>query len=364
MTHKILLGLLLTAIPSLTWAATTNDPNSACRIPFTTLKDTKTNRVFPLSAVQNPNTELSEHIRLRYIVGDFNSTDQNGLCRGVHEQFSAPEKLSDFKTLQTLTALLKVSLESLVGKSLETLTALADKAAPAVAQKAHEILSQQGGQVEIELADLANYATSVERFATRPVNKGRVDNGYCIGENLNYCEILNPVYDSNGVLVNGTPTLMYKFVTSTSRQLPPPAGYYAPINFINTRHWSLDRPYTTADADRDERMGGSYSAKDLSTVAMFRNGGSPEPMPNFMNFHHLPGYSGENENGIHEIAGGLDSGGKFGAPVSLGCVRLNKYQAKLSRWWTPHEARFFIYMDPSRYFQRADASSHGVRDEN
>src|SRR5262249_45471327 len=54
-------------------------------------------------------------------------------------------------------------------------------------------------------------------------------------------------------------------------------------------------------------------------------------------------------NGIHEIAGGLDSGGTFGAPVSLGCIRLNKYQAKLARWWTPRQAKFFVYFEPTRY---------------
>ena len=109
----------------------------------------------------------------------------------------------------------------------------------------------------------------------------------------------------------------YRFVTSSSRSPPPLNRYYAPINFINTRHWSSDRRYGPADARRDARMGGG----DAIPIP-FANGGNPIEMPNFMNFLPMPGYTGETLNGIHEIAGGLDSGGTFGAPVSLGCIRL------------------------------------------
>jgi hypothetical protein len=63
----------------------------------------------------------------------------------------------------------------------------------------------------------------------------------------------------------------------------------------------------------------------------------------------VDGYPGERANGIHQIAGGLDSGGTFGAPVSLGCIRLGRYQSKLARWWTPTQAKFFIHFEPNRY---------------
>src|SRR5476649_1269909 len=65
----------------------------------------------------------------------------------------------------------------------------------------------------------------------------------------------------------------------------------------------------------------------------------------------------ETNAGIHEIAGGLDSGGTFGAPVSLGCIRLNKFQAKLARWWTPRQAKFFVYFEPNRYRHFGDAAT-------
>jgi len=76
-----------------------------------------------------------------------------------------------------------------------------------------------------------------------------------------------------------------------------------------------------------------------------------------MHFTPVAGYPGLSGNGIHEIAGGLDSGGTFGAPVSLGCIRLNKFQAKLARWWTPSQAKFFVYFEPNRYRAFGDAAT-------
>ena len=84
-------------------------------------------------------------------------------------------------------------------------------------------------------------------------------------------------------------------------------------------------------------------------IVPFANDGNPIEMPNFLHFLPEAGYSGETANGIHQIAGGLDSGGTFGAPVSLGCIRLNKFQAKLARWWTPTGAKFFVHFEPNRY---------------
>ena len=47
----------------------------------------------------------------------------------------------------------------------------------------------------------------------------------------------------------------------------------------------------------------------------------------------------------------------FGAPVSLGCIRLNKFQSKLARWWTPSQAKFFVYFEPNRYRVSGDAAT-------
>ena len=303
------------------------DVNASCRIPFEKLKDPKTGEPFPLSAVFNEGAKLSASLRQRYIVADLNSADENGNCRGVEEYFSPVDELSEFPRLRAIAAARKTDVASLAKESLDSL--LVSEGPLLVSEDS----PSDAPGLALELEDLRNYLEQVHRYKTDPVVKPPVVNGYCVGQTLSYCEI-----------VDGQPKLVYRFVTSSSRSPPPLNRYYAPINFINTRHWSSDRRYSPADARRDARMGGG----DAIPIP-FANGGNPIEMPNFMNFLPMPGYTGETLNGIHEIAGGLDSGGTFGAPVSLGCIRLNKFQAKLSRWWTPRLAKYFVYFEPDRY---------------
>jgi hypothetical protein len=342
-----LLGLAV-ATGVLAWAAGTApssaaeislDVNASCRIPFEKLKDPKTGEPFPLSAVFNEGAKLSASLRQRYIVADLNSADENGNCRGVEEFFSPVDELSEFPRLRAIAVARKTDVASLAKESLDSLLVFEG---PLLVS---EDSPSDAPGLALELEDLRNYLDQVHRYKTDPVSKPPVVNGYCVGQTLSYCEI-----------VNGQPKLVYRFVTSSSRSPPPLNRYYAPINFINTRHWSSDRRYNPADARRDARMGGG----DAIPIP-FANGGNPIEMPNFMNFLPMPGYTGETLNGIHEIAGGLDSGGTFGAPVSLGCIRLNKFQAKLSRWWTPRLAKYFVYFEPNRYRNFGDQATGKAR---
>jgi hypothetical protein len=312
--------------------ASETDPDAPCRIPFETLKDAKTNAPFPLSAVLNENETLPMNIRQRYIVADLNTADESGLCRGVREHFTPVTELSEFPLLRGMAAKRKSDVLTLAKEDLQTL--LKSVQSP-----------DDTAALMRELEDLKNYQEQVERYQSEPVIKARVFNHYCVGQTLNFCEI-----------ADGKPKLVYRFVTSSSRWLQKVNAYYAPINFISNRSWSSDRRYTPADARRDERMGGGSAH-----IAMFENGGNPIEMPNFMHFLPAAGYAGERANGIHQIAGGLDSGGTFGAPVSLGCIRLSKYQAKLARWWTPRQAKFFIYFEPNQYRNRGDAANGMAR---
>jgi hypothetical protein len=323
---------IIAAVTSAFAAETNPDANASCRIPFEKLKDPKTGEPFPLSSTINENTKLLENHRLRYIVGDFNSTDEKGNCRGVEEYFSPLDELSEFPRLRAIATARKTDVAALAKESVDALLA------------SEETRGDAAG-LALELEDLRNHLEQVQRYKTDPVVKPSVVNGYCVGQTLSFCEI-----------VDGQPKLIYRFVTSSSRTPPPLNRYYAPINFINTRHWSSDRRYTPADARRDARMGGG----DAIPIP-FANGGNPIEMPNFMNFLPMTGYTGETLNGIHEIAGGLDSGGTFGAPVSLGCIRLNKFQAKLARWWTPRLAKFYVYFEPDRYRNFGDQVSGKAR---
>ena len=312
-------------------SAATPDIDASCRIPFETLKDSKTGQPFPMSAALNDNAALPAHLRRRYVVADLNSTDENGYCRGVQELFPPVDKLSEFPRLRAIAAARGVDVPSLAKDSVASLAAEAPGDAAALA---------------VELEDLNNYLIQVQRYRTEPVLKPGVFNGYCVGQTVSLCEI-----------VDGQPRLVFRFVTSSSKWAPPPLyRYYAPVNIIKSRSWSSDRRYTPADASRDARMGGGSAG-----LVPFLNGGNPIEMPNFLNFRPMAGYPGEPANGIHEIAGGLDSGGTFGAPVSLGCIRLGKFQAKLARWWTPTQAKFFVHFEPNRYRQLGVAATGKAR---
>lgn len=296
------------------------DMDASCRIPFETLKDSKTGAFFPISAAFNDSDKLAQNLRQRYIVADLNTVDENGRCRGVQEHFTPVGELSEFPQLRAIAAARGVDVIALANESVETL-------------RAAESSPGDPAGLAAELDDLRNYLQQVHRYKADPIVRPPVSSGYCLGQTLSFCEI-----------VNGQPKLVYRFVTSSSRWRPPLYRYYAPINFIKSRSWSSDRRYTPADARRDGRMGGGSAG-----IVPFANGGNPIEMPNFLHFLPMPGYLGEKANGIHQIAGGLDSGGRFGAPSSLGCIRLGRFQAKLARWWTPTRAKFFVHFDPYRY---------------
>jgi hypothetical protein len=326
---SVLVLTVVAAASEIAWAASAADIDAACRIPFERLKDPKTDEYFPISAAINENEKLAAHLRQRYIVADLNTADAEGNCRGVQEYFSPMAALSDFSRLRAVAAARNTDLVAL---QREEASALATEASGT---------AQDAAALAIELEDLRNHLEQVARFRTEPIDKPPVFNGYCVGQTLNLCEI-----------VDGVPRLVYRFITSSSRSPPPLNRYYAPVNLINTRNWSGDRTYGAADARRDARLGGGDAR-----IIPFHNGGNPIPMPNFMHFVPAPGYMGSTGNGIHEIAGGLDSGGTFGAPVSLGCIRLNKYQAKLARWWVPRQAKFFVYFEPAQYRHFGDAET-------
>lgn len=308
------------------------DADAACRIPFEVLKDPKTGEHFPLSAAHNDTAQIADHLRQRYIVADLSTADENGLCRGIREQFAPLSEMTDFPRLAAIAAERKVELASLAQL-------------PATALAAPAASAEERAALDLEIEDLKNYLQQVHRYKTNPIAKPPVFNGYCVGQTLNLCEI-----------VAGKPKLVFRFVTSSSKWSPPLYRYYAPINTINSRNWSSDRRYTPADARRDARMGGG-----AARTVPFANDGEPIEMPNFLHFLPMPGYRGETGNGIHQIAGGLDSGGTFGAPVSLGCLRLGGFQSKLARWWTPTHAKLFVHFEPNQYRKFGIASSRKAR---
>ena len=84
-----------------------DDPGSGRELPdsIRALKDSKTGQPFPLFAALNENARLPENLRQRYVVADLNTTNENGYCRGGAGICSRPlDELSEFPRLRAIAA--------------------------------------------------------------------------------------------------------------------------------------------------------------------------------------------------------------------------------------------------------------------
>lgn len=143
----------------------------------------------------------------------------------------------------------------------------------------------------------------------------------CSGQSISLCEI-----DGNII------KLVARFPVTSRRDNKNVKGYYAPVNYINTRHGDRRK----ANPTKDDRMGGGDER-----MLMYDG---VDPMPNFMNFRPYSGFTGEKMNGIHRYPGG--SRDYLGSPRSHGCIRTSDNGTRFIRDWTPVGAKFF-FLHPS-----------------
>ncbi len=106
--------------------------------------------------------------------------------------------------------------------------------------------------------------------------------------------------------------------------------------------------YSSLDGDRDRQTGG-VTVTNRSGDAIFARYLGQWIMPNFMNIVAMDDYKSVSENGLHELSEGEVNENTLGSPVSQGCFRLTKYGSILLRWWTPLNARTFIYYTNDGY---------------
>ena len=252
---------------------------------------------------------LREDLRYRYLVGDLNTAaraaDGSLHCRGVTEQ----------------------------NPDLALLTELTD---PAVR---------------------ANFEAQVGRYIEGPYQKSPITkhNGkrYCIGQTLNACVLVKSSWGK------WSARLVARFLTSSKNPpngvngLPrdtanPNRAAYSPLNYIASKSWDR-RPYTPEDAARDTLLGGGRSS--IAEWTSPKSGNKLE-MPNYLYFRGQ-GFEYEEGNGLHEKMGaeGSELLNFIGAPVSLGCVRLNRFASKFLRWFAPRGARFFTRLDAELYWR-------------
>ena len=266
---------------------------SDCLIPFTKAVNPRTGTAFAVQDAKNDLSGVKDMYRGRYIVVNLNTKDDNGNCKGVQEHYPSQDINSAIKFFPEL----------------------------ANANDAQTYLS------------LPHYKA--------PIYREPIVGNLCLGQMVSMCELRG-----NGQVVEIAKIATSSLETGGSY---PHNGYYAELNYINTRSWGsgYQRPaYTAADGQRDMEMGGVDESKMSGSRLVHYNNW---PMPNFMNFVPVSGYAGNTQNGFHELSRGETFSPNMGGPVSHGCLRLTKYGSVLFRWWAPRGARAFIYFTPQGY---------------
>jgi hypothetical protein len=280
----------------------------------------------------NENFDSTDYKSKRFVVADFNTKDAKGNCKGCEEQFPDIWSLPELKGF--LQACLNDKVDVYDNTSVEIWLGK---------------LSDDKKKTWAEVFPIwCNLRDHVESYRTEPLKKDPVIevNGvkYCIGQRLCLCEIQSD-----------TIIKVAQFVTSSKNSLASNSNqhdfdgqrrYYAPLNRLTTRYWDDHQVYDSLDKKRDEELG--FCSQHVITYKR------RVPLPNFMHITPDKDFPGANGfvNGIHEFAVGGQVPGKYmGAPVSLGCVRLHDYPSKFIRWWTPVNAKMFIYYEDSRYKQ-------------
>ena len=121
----------------------------------------------------------------------------------------------------------------------------------------------------LEFEDLKNYLQQVQRYKTEPLIKRAVFGGYCVGQTLSLCEIVNGQPEARLSLRDIFEQVAAASSTATTR----------PSTSSNRAAGARIARYTPADARRDARMGGGSAG-----TVPFENGGNPIEMPNFLHF--------------------------------------------------------------------------------
>lgn len=312
-----------------------------CYLPLLTKMDRVYDRAFSLDELYNPEYSKENYLAGRYIVGDFNSTDASGNCRGSFDILASNETLDEFQ--EFIKEMKKSNLNE--NDSLGVINWY--EALDLEKKKAHSTAFWMW----------RNYYNKVERFRTSPLKRDPVitigGTDYCIGQRLCLCEIQNDTIKLIAQFVTSSRNVAFYHGPLQDYDCQP--RYYAPKCIITSRGWDNRLPYDSLDFRRDIIMGGGgrYVVRFEGKV----------DLPNFMNMMPHSDYPGTEvfSNGIHEFAvGGKTPGLYMGTPISLGCVRLHSYPSRFVRWWTPNKARFFISYQYKNYVQKYKGKTQQV----
>ena len=301
-----------------------------CYAPLILKLDRVCRRYFTVKDLLNESFKPTDYRAQRFVLGDFNTIDRFGNCRGCEESYPDIRELPELKKFLALCKRDSMDLKD-------------DK-------KLRIWLAKNWTDPNISARDVLafwkNLRDHVERFRPEPMKKDSIievfGRKYCIGQRLCLCE-----------LRGDTIVEVARFVASSRdargnlrklRDFDGQPRYYAPMNRLTTRFWDSHLPYDSLDYRHDRHMG--FGSRH---VILYQK---KVKLPNFMSITADAYYPGAQNipNGIHEFAeGGRTTKLYMGAPVSYGCIRLHDYPSKFTRWWTPAKAKFFTYFENKRY---------------
>lgn len=307
--------------------------HNPCYIPILTRMDRVHNRAFTFDELKNPDFPQGTFLASRFIVGDFNSVDAKGNCRGSFDIFATDNQLSEFKDL--LYDAQKANVDPYDYSKLNIWFTGLD--------------AQQKSIHADAMWMWRNYLDKVHKYKTEPLYREPVieinGRNYCIGQRMCLCEIKNDTIIMVAQFVTSSRNVNYPH--SALRDYDEQPRYYAPRCLITSRYWDSAVAYDSLDLKRDKMMG--FSSRHVIKYKGTVN------LPNFLHMTPTDEFRGARGyvNGIHEFAVGGSGPAKYmGTPISLGCVRLHDYPSKFVRWWIPKNARFFISYEYKRYIQK------------
>ena len=303
-----------------------------CYAPILSKIDRVHNKNYKYEDLFNASFERNNFLSWRYIVADFNTTDENGLCKGCEDKQVNNIELDEFNEILTYWHQNNISPTN----------------EQSITEWFSSLNDNETKKWENHFYTYLNYLHHVEQSRTTPlVKEPRIEIAgkiYCIGQRMCLCEIKNDTIVMTAQFVTSSKNA----ATSQANQLDYDGQprYYGPKCKITSRYWDHQFAYDSLDQKRDKQLGGG--SRNVMTYK------GEVPLPNFMTItpdDEFPGAKGY-FNGIHEFAvGGNLPGFYMGTPISLGCVRLHDYPSKFVRWWTPNNANFFTLYDNSHYIQ-------------
>lgn len=313
-----------------------------CYTPlYKNIDRTKVSKKYKFSDLINENLPIENPYRNRYLLADLNTVNSNNESLGVNEIFPKPESSIEFKFLHKFFNDKGFNLDDIINNPSSNIDSIL------------------GNNINLRRSYTLyeNFLNNVQKYKTTPIRKKRsihAGKQYVTGQKICMCELEGDSINFIGQFVTSgrgktrsqipdtVETNPKKYNYYEALPIGKDANYYAPLYRITSKNWETQRKYGKIDRLRDSMLGGG------NRRITFFDG--KVQLPNFLLMLPDPLYKrAMRQNGIHESSISVVSKCMLGTPQSLGCLRMSDYTSKFLRWWTPQNAKLFVFIDENRY---------------